>query len=65
MEVYAQEITATCDEGSEKNWGHSGILLLVSPESILMGSTKTCGLPADLKGLCVVLEKSQGIWAVV
>jgi len=65
MEVYAQEITATYDKGYEKDRQLCEVLYLVCPESLLMGSTKIYGCPSDLKGLPVVLEKQEGVWAVV
>ena len=65
MEVYTQEITATCDESFEKDWRSSEGLYLVYPEVLFVGYSKTCSRPADLKGLCVVLEKSTRVWTVV
>lgn len=64
MEAYAQEIIATRFKGCVKNFGIPKILFLVSPK-VLVGYSKEWDYQADLRVLCVVLEKSKGFWPMV
>jgi hypothetical protein len=65
MEVYAQEITASCDEGCEEDRRDSESLCLVYPKVLLVGYSKRSDREADLKRLYVVLETQEGLWAMV
>ena len=65
MEARAQEVATTCEEGRVKDRRLSGVLLLVCPEVLFVGHPKGNDSQADLKVLCVVLEKSKGFWPLV